>query len=190
MAERMCKALILPYMRPYSYQVQVNNQWEGEISSPQQGLPPFAGPHSWSLVPLDGDRYSIIWDHRQFLAEKLALDPATKTLTLRISGRIFEVRLREPLDLLVESLGTRLALKEELLKVRAPMPGLILSVLVRPGQELRQGEPMLILEAMKMENVFKAASAARVLELKVREGEVVEKGSVLLVLEPGEERKK
>jgi biotin carboxyl carrier protein len=67
--------------------------------------------------------------------------------------------------------------------IKAPMPGLVLKVLVTPGQAIKKGDPVLILEAMKMENVFKATSDATVKEIKVAELTAVEKGEVLIVLE-------
>jgi biotin carboxyl carrier protein len=63
------------------------------------------------------------------------------------------------------------------------MPGMVLKVLVTPGQAIQKGDPVLILEAMKMENVFKAAADAVVKEIKVSERTAVEKGEVLIVLE-------
>jgi biotin carboxyl carrier protein len=63
------------------------------------------------------------------------------------------------------------------------MPGLILKILVTPGQAIKKGDPVLILEAMKMENVFKATVDAVVKEIKVAERTAVEKGEVLVILE-------
>ena len=62
------------------------------------------------------------------------------------------------------------------------MPGLILKVLVTEGQEIKKGDPVLILEAMKMENVFKAPGDAIVKTIKYKAGEAVEKGAILVEL--------
>lgn len=66
--------------------------------------------------------------------------------------------------------------------IKAPMPGLILKVLVTEGQAIKKGEPVLILEAMKMENVFKAPGDAVVKAIKIEERQAVEKGEVLIEL--------
>jgi biotin carboxyl carrier protein len=63
------------------------------------------------------------------------------------------------------------------------MPGMVLRVLVTPGQALAQGDPVLVLEAMKMENVFKAPGEVTVKEVRVRENSAVEKGQVLIIFE-------
>ena len=69
--------------------------------------------------------------------------------------------------------------------LRAPMPGLVVRVLVEPGQVLAAGAGVLVLEAMKMENELRAQTAARVRAVRVRPGEAVEKGQVLAEFDPG-----
>jgi 3-methylcrotonyl-CoA carboxylase alpha subunit len=71
--------------------------------------------------------------------------------------------------------------------VKAPMPGKIIAVLVSEGQEVQKGQPLLRLEAMKMEHTLGAALDARVTSLSVSVGDQVEEGSTLLVLASGEE---
>jgi pyruvate carboxylase subunit B len=64
--------------------------------------------------------------------------------------------------------------------LKAPMPGLVVRVQVEAGQEVAAGTPVIVLEAMKMENQLKAAAPARVAAVKVQPGQAVEKGQVLL----------
>jgi pyruvate carboxylase subunit B len=66
--------------------------------------------------------------------------------------------------------------------LRAPMPGLVVRVLVEAGQEVAAGAGVVVLEAMKMENELKAPSAGVVGTVKVGAGEPVEKGQVLVEL--------
>ena len=63
------------------------------------------------------------------------------------------------------------------------MPGLVLNILVSPGQMVQKGDPLLILEAMKMENVLKAAGEGQVKAVKVQQGMAVDKGQLLLEME-------
>ncbi len=69
--------------------------------------------------------------------------------------------------------------------LRAPMPGLVVRVLVEPGQLLAVGAGILVLEAMKMENELRAHAPSRVRTVRVRPGEAVEKGQVLAEFDPG-----
>jgi len=66
--------------------------------------------------------------------------------------------------------------------IKAPMPGLVVKVLVEPGAAVSAGQGLVVLEAMKMENEIKAAAAGVVEAVSVRPGQAVEKGAVLLVL--------
>jgi biotin carboxyl carrier protein len=63
------------------------------------------------------------------------------------------------------------------------MPGLVLNILVSPGQAVQKGDPLIILEAMKMENVIKAAGEGHIKAINVLKGAAVEKGQLLLELE-------
>jgi biotin carboxyl carrier protein len=60
------------------------------------------------------------------------------------------------------------------------MPGLVLRVLVEPGQKVTKGEPLLVLEAMKMENMIKAPGDAIVSSVKAQLGQAVEKNQILI----------
>ena len=65
--------------------------------------------------------------------------------------------------------------------VKAPMPGLILEIKVQPGQEVKKGDPIMILEAMKMENILKSPGDGIVREIKVVEKQNVEKNQILIL---------
>ncbi len=67
--------------------------------------------------------------------------------------------------------------------LKAPMPGLVLDILVKPGQEVEKDTPLLILEAMKMENVLKSPTDGTVKSLGAAKGDAVEKNHVLLTFE-------
>jgi biotin carboxyl carrier protein len=68
-------------------------------------------------------------------------------------------------------------------QIKAAMPGRVVNVLVAPGDEVREGQGVLIVEAMKMENELKSPKAGKVVEVKVAAGQTVEKGELLVVIE-------
>lgn len=68
-------------------------------------------------------------------------------------------------------------------RILAPMPGRIVRVLVQPGAEVRSLQPLVVIEAMKMENELRAPRAGRVKAVAVEEGMSVEAGRVLVVVE-------
>jgi biotin carboxyl carrier protein len=80
-------------------------------------------------------------------------------------------------------MGLDIKLNQKAESVKAPMPGMILKILVTPGQQINKGDGLVILEAMKMENILKATGPATVKAIKVNERSAVEKGAVLIELE-------
>lgn len=68
-------------------------------------------------------------------------------------------------------------------ELRAPMPGLLLRVHVRPGQEVEAGDPLVVIEAMKMENELRAEAAGTVASVEAKEGETVNQDDLLVAFE-------
>ena len=66
----------------------------------------------------------------------------------------------------------------------APMPGTVVRIIARPGRAVRQGDPLLVVESMKMESVFRSGREGIVAEVEVREGDSVKKGQGLLRFRP------
>ena len=64
--------------------------------------------------------------------------------------------------------------------LKAPMPGLVLSVLVKPGDRVKRNDPVLVLEAMRMENLSRAPADAEVKAVLAEKGRPVEKGQPLI----------
>lgn len=108
------------------------------------------------------------------------LDHATKTVKLKINGIIHTVELKDRYDLLLEKMGINGASANKLNSIKAPMPGLIVKINVAVGDSVKAGDAILVLEAMKMENIIKATGDATVSQVKVKKGDSVVKGQVLL----------
>src|SRR5690606_15114796 len=109
--------------------------------------------------------------HTAILEKK---DLKNKTLTLRVDGQTYEVSISEPIDQLLSSMGMDLKALQQAEPIKAPMPGMVLKVLVTPGQQIRKGDGLLVLEAMKMENVLKAGMDAIVKSVRVEANTAVE----------------
>lgn len=104
---------------------------------------------------------------------------APSCFRIALGEREFEVRLRDPLEREVASRGAGTGGPQQ---VRAPIPGKVVSVTVEPGHEVSRGQPLLVLEAMKMENQICAEGAGRVVEVLVQAGATVERGQLLVVV--------
>ena len=106
---------------------------------------------------------------------------------LRLSdnrGRRVEVQVKDEAALLMEQFGIDTLADTANLELRAPMPGLVLSIQVDPGQAVEKGQGLLVLEAMKMENELRAPVAASVEAIHVKAGDAVSKNDLLIQFKP------
>jgi biotin carboxyl carrier protein len=133
------------------------------------------------LVRISDNRFHVIHGNQSYEAEVVQANPAAKSFTFKINGTLYQVVVRDRFDQLLEQMGMAHGSAGLVKDLKAPMPGLILSVAVAVGQEVKKGDPLLILEAMKMENVIKAPVDATVKAIKVRKGDSVDKNQVLLL---------
>lgn len=106
-----------------------------------------------------------------------------RELTIKINHRVFQVKRKGELDDIIASLGFDKPKIRKLKELAAPMPGRVTSIHIELGQEIQPGDPILSLEAMKMENVLKAEGIGVVSAINIQQGDVVEKGSVLVSFE-------
>jgi biotin carboxyl carrier protein len=126
---------------------------------------------------------SILHKGRSYEAIVEKVDKVAKEVCLLVNGQSYQVAISEPIDQLLKEMGLDVAAIKKAEPIKAPMPGMVLKVLVTPGQKLSKGEGILILEAMKMENVLKATGDATVKSIRVQERTAVGKGDVLIDLE-------
>lgn len=97
-----------------------------------------------------------------------------------IHGFAHSVLVKDERDLLLEKLGFSSTDSANDRYIKAPMPGKVLSVLVKEGDPVNLGQPLVILEAMKMENELKAPVEGTVESLHVQNGQTVEKNQPIL----------
>jgi biotin carboxyl carrier protein len=136
---------------------------------------------------------AITWhDHRffdithngvVFHGEIMTDDSENRALMVKINHRVFQVKRKGELDEIIASLGFDKPKIRKLKELAAPMPGRVTSIHIELGQAIQPGDPILSLEAMKMENVLKAEGIGVVSAINIQQGDVVEKGSVLVSFE-------
>ncbi len=137
-------------------------------------------PFAWDIVDLGAGRFHVLHGGRSYNAEVVAADYATKNIVLKINGQRVELNAKDRFDLLLERLGMSNAAAAKVNELKAPMPGLIVDIRVAPGQAVQKGDPLLVLEAMKMENILKAPADGTIGSLKVSLRDNVQKGQVLV----------
>lgn len=162
--------------------IKVNNHTELEVAAGNQEVVINEKSIGWDMKELPNGTFHILADGKSYNAVIEGVDRAAKQLKLNVNGNRYELAIKEPIDQLLQKMGLNMATAKKVEAIKAPMPGLVLKVLVAEGQQISKGEPVLILEAMKMENVFKAPADATVKAIKVTERKAVEKGEVLIEL--------
>lgn len=138
---------------------------------------------SLDLVSTGHNSYHLLQDGKSYHIEVLELNLAAKTIHLRINGKDQKLSISDETDLLVKRLGFSTVETNLSKDVMAPMPGLVLDIMVAPGDAVTAGTPLLILEAMKMENVLKAEGDGEVKAITVAKGDAVEKRQLLIEIE-------
>jgi biotin carboxyl carrier protein len=134
----------------------------------------------WDLQQWKPNQFHIVINGQAHNATVIETDYKAKTFKIAVNNRIYELQLQDELDQLSGALnfGNAAAKKHNI--VKAPMPGLVLSVLVSEGATVKKGDSLLILEAMKMENIIKAPTDASIKSIKVVKGQSVEKNQLLI----------
>lgn len=135
------------------------------------------------LLDSGNNRYHVLRNHKSYEVEILNADPEAKKMTVKVNGRDYEVVLTDRYDDLLKSLGMDKAMGAKVNEMKAPMPGLVLDVRVSEGQAVSKGDALIVLEAMKMENILKSPADVIVKKIIAKKGNAVEKNEVLVTFE-------
>jgi biotin carboxyl carrier protein len=148
--------------------INENNIW---MENPSKSL---------QIVKQNDETLLLITPNKVYTITCLNINHETKTLTLLYNGNKFNASITEPIDEILKSMGLENALTPKISDMKAPMPGLVLQVLVNPGDEVNKGDKILVLEAMKMENAIKSPTDGIVNDVHVSQGMAVDKNQVLI----------
>jgi len=140
------------------------------------------------LINLDAircgaNKFHILKDNKSYKAEIVSTDFISKKYTIKINNNSYEIAISNELDILIQSLGIERGRTKVINAIKAPMPGLIIEINVIVGQEVKENDPLLILEAMKMENSFLSPRNGIIKSIAVEKGHAVDKGQLLIEFE-------
>jgi len=161
-------------MSKNTYKLTVNDQKELDLSSDTLDL---------DFVENGGGQFHVLHQQQSYKAEVLEMDFNNKTIKIAVNGNAYIVKIADEHDQLVKKLGLSLTSSQKINSVKAPMPGLVLNVAVKKGQAINKGDTLLILEAMKMENVIKSAGEGVVKAIQIKKGQAVDKGQLMIEME-------
>lgn len=128
--------------------------------------------------PTGGGGWSVLIGHASSAADVTEEDGS---YVVHVEGEAYSIRVEEETRYIIRTRGGAAGAGGQVLK--APMPGRVVLVGVTLGQAVQPGDGLLVLEAMKMENEFKASVAGTVKEIRVESGQTVNPGDILLIIE-------
>ena len=126
------------------------------------------------------EKIHILHNRNSFSAELLTEDYIHRNYTVKINGSTYKVNIETPLAQLIKEMGLSLGNASVEDEILAPMPGIILEVNVAVGDEVKQGDFLCVLEAMKMENALTAPRDGVIKSVNIAKGETVDKGKLLI----------
>ncbi|HRE76883.1 MAG TPA: acetyl-CoA carboxylase biotin carboxyl carrier protein subunit [Flavobacterium sp.] len=127
--------------------------------------------------------FHILHNHKPFSVKISEADFLKKTYTVEVNQNSYTVVIENPLDILIKEMGFEVGKSKQINAIKAPMPGLILEINVSVGQEVKEGDNLIILEAMKMENSFASPRDGIIKSITVSKGDAVDKGQLLIEFE-------
>ena len=140
-------------------------------------------PFEWDIVEEKPGRFHILKNNKSYTAEIVSADIAEKKCTIKVNGNNYSFELKDRFDELLKNLGMDKLVGASVKEIKAPMPGLVLNILVKVGDSVKKGDAILVLEAMKMENNIKSQTDGTVKKIAVEKGNAVEKNQVMVLFE-------
>lgn len=163
------------------FKIRVNEQFNFEVNTDRDGIFVNDQAVAIDIHKVNNTIFHILYKNRSFNAELISIDKQGKTCSVRVNSYVYTMSLSDRFDELLHQLGMDSLSALKVSELKAPMPGMVLKVLVSEGDEVKKGSNLLILEAMKMENVIKSPADVVIKSIKVNPADKVEKNQVMII---------
>lgn len=158
--------------------IRVNGKHVFELSLEENKPDPKFG--SLSIQDISANYIHVLYKNKSFRVEVIKHNLTLKELTLKVNAREYLVETTDEYDQLLHKLGLDRSISSQITEVKAPMPGLVLKILVNEGDTVMKGDNLIILEAMKMENIIKSPTDGAVNTILVSIGNKLEKNQSMI----------
>lgn len=155
-----------------TFKAFVNNSFDFEIKD--------GDISNLDALQISESEFHILEQNKSYKAEITRADFNKKSYEVKINNNIYRVNILNNLDVLIKEMGFAIGSSKHIGSVKAPMPGLILEINVKANQEVKEDDPLLILEAMKMENIITSPRDGIIKSISVNKGDAVEKNQLLI----------
>ena len=157
-----------------SYKVIVNDNYDFSISKDEV--------EKFDTLTSNSTAHVII-NNQSRTVEIIKSDFLKRDYIIKVNGNRYSIHIENDLDGLVSEMGLSLTEDIAVSEIEAPMPGVIIDVLVSEGQDVKKGDFLCVLEAMKMENTLLSTGDGIIKTVKISKGQTVDKGDVLIEFE-------
>jgi biotin carboxyl carrier protein len=164
------------------FKVKVNGKKEHEVVL-ESGTSGMLDKEKFQLdsIRVKEGSFHVLKNNRSYNIEIVKADPEAKSFILQVNGNIYQLQVKDKYDELLKSLGLDNLNNKKINDLKAPMPGLVLDIIAKEGDQIKKGDPLLVLEAMKMENILKSPADLTIKKIVVKKGLAVEKNQVLIL---------
>lgn len=157
------------------YKAKVNNTVEFDVTSGDLS--------KTDVIKTSSSGYHMLQNNTSYQAEIVNSNFNKKSYDVNVSNTTYNVTISNDLDILIKDMGFSVGSSKHIDSVKAPMPGLILDINVEVGQEVKEDDALLILEAMKMENIITSPRNGIIKSISVNKADAIEKGQLLVEFE-------
>lgn len=158
-----------------SFKVNVNTSFDFDISETDSSR--------LNSIKTSANEYHVLHDSSSYNAEITTSDFDKKSYQVKVNKNTYNINIYNELDSLIKEMGFEVGSLKIVNDIKAPMPGLILEINVKVGQDVKENDPLLILEAMKMENVLASPRDGIIKSISVEKGNAVDKNQLLIEFE-------
>lgn len=163
------------------YKLKINGKYDFDVDKTGGRLSINGEAVTADIQKLNNDCWHVINNLQSYNAEVVSFNSQEKTAEIKINNNTYTITAKDQFDILLDKLGLSNLNAAKISEIKAPMPGMVLQVFVSEDMEIKKGDNLFVLEAMKMENIIKAPADVIVKKVKIKPGDKVEKGQVLLM---------
>ena len=135
------------------------------------------------IIKISNSKYHVLNENKSIIADIVESDFNSKIYKVKINKNTYNINIYNELDNLIKEMGFEVGVSKLINEIKAPMPGLILDISVKIGQEVKENDPLLILEAMKMENIITSPRDGIIKTISAVKGKAIDKNELLIEFE-------